>query len=105
MGVYCEYTMAAGMKNGKSIGDAFSSLNGAKPFGEGLQQWLKRSPGFNLDRINAPLMVVGLGPWSLLTMWEPYAGLHYLQKPVDLIMLNTDEHVLTNPAVRMPSQR
>ena len=37
-------------------------------------------------------------------MWEPYAGLRYLQKPVDLIMLNTDEHVLTNPAVRMASQ-
>jgi hypothetical protein len=37
-------------------------------------------------------------------MWQPYAGLHYLKKPVDLIMLNTDEHVLTNPAVRMSSQ-
>ena len=79
-------------------------MNGAPPFGEGLQQWLKRSPGFNLDKVNAPLMVVGLGPWSLLTMWQPYAGLHYLHKPVDLIMLNTDEHVLTNPAVRMASQ-
>jgi len=37
-------------------------------------------------------------------MWQPYAGLFYLHKPVDLIMLNTDEHVLTNPAVRMASQ-
>ena len=37
-------------------------------------------------------------------MWEPYAMLRYLHKPVDLIMLNTDEHVLTNPAVRMASQ-
>ena len=37
-------------------------------------------------------------------MWEPYAGLRYLQKPVDLVMLNTDEHVLTNPAVRIASQ-
>ena len=27
-----------------------------------------------------------------------------LHKPVDLVMLNTDEHVLTNPAVRMASQ-
>src|SRR5205807_9922760 len=51
-----------------------------------------------------PLMVVGEGSWSLLAMWEPYAGLRYLKKPVDLIMLNTDEHVLTNPAVRMASQ-
>ena len=77
---------------------------GAMPFGEGLQQWLKRSPGFNLDKVTAPLLVVGEGPTSLLLMWEPYAGLRYLQKPVDLMMLLTDEHVLTNPAVRLASQ-
>jgi hypothetical protein len=78
---------------------------GAQPFGDGLQQWLKRSPGFNLDKVNAPLLVVGEGPYSLLfLMWEPYAGLRYLRKPVDLVMLNTDEHVLTTPAVRMASQ-
>jgi dipeptidyl aminopeptidase/acylaminoacyl peptidase len=77
---------------------------GAPPFGDGLRQWLKRSPGFNLDKITTPLLVVGEGPLSLLSMWQPYAGLHYLQKPVDLIMLNTDEHVLTTPAVRMVSQ-
>jgi len=86
------------------VAKQFDALNGAKPFGEGLQQWLRRSPGFNLDKINAPLMVVGLGRSSLLDMWAPYAGLRYLQKPVDLIMLNTDEHVLTNPAVRLASQ-
>jgi len=27
-----------------------------------------------------------------------------LKKPVDLMMLNTDEHVLTNPAERLASQ-
>jgi dipeptidyl aminopeptidase/acylaminoacyl peptidase len=80
------------------------SLMGARPFGEGLQQWLKRSPGFNLDKVTAPLLVVGTGSRSLLWMWQPYAGLRYLQKPVDLIILDTDEHVLTNPAVRMESQ-
>src|SRR5579862_1426719 len=80
------------------------SMVGASPFGKGLQQWIIRSPGFNLDKIHTPLMVVGEGPFSLLFMWEVYAGLHYLKKPVDLIMLNTDEHVLTNPAVRMASQ-
>jgi hypothetical protein len=37
-------------------------------------------------------------------MWGPYAGLRYLKKPVDLILLNTRQHVLTNPAVRMASQ-
>jgi len=80
------------------------SVNGGKPFGKGLQQWFKRSPGFNLEKIIAPLLVVGEGPASVLLMWEPYAGLRLLHKPVDLIMLNTDEHSLTNPAVRMASQ-
>jgi dipeptidyl aminopeptidase/acylaminoacyl peptidase len=84
--------------------DEAAAIIGDRPFGQGLQQWLKRSPGFNLDRITAPLLVVGEGPRSLLYMWEPYAGLRYLHKPVELIMLNTGEHVLTNPAVRMASQ-
>jgi dipeptidyl aminopeptidase/acylaminoacyl peptidase len=77
---------------------------GAPPFGNGLQQWMKRSPGFNLHKIATPLLVVGEGPVSLLEMWEPYAGLRFLHKPVDLMMLNTDEHVLTTPSVRMASQ-
>jgi dipeptidyl aminopeptidase/acylaminoacyl peptidase len=81
-----------------------NSMLGAAPFGDGLQQWLKRSPGFNLDKVTTPLLVVGEGPVSLLSMWEPYAGLRYLHKPVDLIILNTDEHVLTNPDERMASQ-
>lgn len=37
-------------------------------------------------------------------MWEPYAALRYLNKPVDLIVLGEGTHVLTNPAQRMVSQ-
>ena len=40
----------------------------------------------------------------MLFMWEPYAVMRYLHKPVELVLLNTDEHILTNPAVRMASQ-
>ena len=82
-----------------------NAIIGAEPFGAGLPQWLKRSPGFNLDKVATPLLVNTEGRGILLLgMWEPYAGLHYLHKPVDLIILNTDEHTLTNPAVRMASQ-
>jgi dipeptidyl aminopeptidase/acylaminoacyl peptidase len=81
--------------------------NGAAPFGEGLQLWLKRSPSFNLDKIDAPLLMMsgtgGQGSGGLF-MWGPYAGLYSLKKPVDLILLNTSEHGITNPAVRMVSQ-
>jgi dipeptidyl aminopeptidase/acylaminoacyl peptidase len=80
------------------------AIIGAPPFGKGLEQWFKRSPGFNLDKVSAPLRVVAVGPVSLLDMWEPYAGLHYLKKPADLIMLNATAHVLSNPAERMAAQ-
>jgi dipeptidyl aminopeptidase/acylaminoacyl peptidase len=101
---YLQYMNTQGL-DGDSIGYQFDSVVGAPPFGVGLQEWLKRSPGFRLDSIRAPLLVVAAGSESLLyMMWEPYAGLRYLHKPVDLVLLNTDEHVLTNPAVRMASQ-
>jgi len=38
-------------------------------------------------------------------MWEPYAGLNYLHKPADFILLPCPgTHVLTNPAQRAASQ-
>jgi dipeptidyl aminopeptidase/acylaminoacyl peptidase len=77
---------------------------GAAPFGAGLVQWLKRSPEFNMDKVQAPLQVVALGRPDVLFMWEPYGTLRYLKKPVDLIVLDSDEHILTNPAARMASQ-
>jgi hypothetical protein len=88
------------------LGATYDAIVGARPFGKGLQSWLQRSPLFNMEKVTAALQVVGLGRWSLLTMWEPYAAMRYLHKPVDLILLNTDEyeHVLTNPAARLVSQ-
>ena len=43
---------------------------GAPPFGEGLQQWLKRSPGFNLDKINDALV----GRWRRSRQLAIYVG-------------------------------
>ncbi len=99
MGSYWQY-----IANPERFSKEFNSMIGSAPFGEGLQLWLKRSPTFNIEKADTPLMIVGEGPYSLLFMWEPYAALRYLHKPVELMMLNTNEHVLTNPAVRMASQ-
>jgi hypothetical protein len=103
MATYLQYLITIDQHDNE-VPRQFDSMTGASPFGGGLQQWLRRSPGFNLDKITAPLLVVAEGRSSLLFMWEPYAGLRYLHRPVDLIVLNTDEHVLTNPAVRLVSQ-
>jgi dipeptidyl aminopeptidase/acylaminoacyl peptidase len=76
---------------------------GAAPFGVGLQQWLERSPVFQLDKVTTPLEIVATRE-QILQMWEPYAALRYLHRPVDLTILNSDEHVFTNPGVRLISQ-
>src|SRR5437879_11222773 len=39
-----------------------------------------------------------------LYMLGPYSILYSLRKPVDMILLNTGEHGITNPAERMVSQ-
>ena len=79
------------------------AIIGASPFGSGLQQWVERSPVFNMQRATAPLQVIAT-PEALLQMWEPYAALRYLGKPVDLLILNSDEHVLSKPSERVASQ-
>ncbi len=90
---------------GNGIAHEADSMIGARPFGEGLHLWLEKSPTFNMDKIQTPLQVVALGRDDLLFMWEPYAALRYLNKPVDLILLAQDAtHVLTNPAQRLVSQ-
>ena len=82
----------------------FERMNGARPFGEGLKVWLEKSPLFRSDRIKAPLLETAFGEKGLMIMWEPLAVLRYQNKPVDLILLDTQEHVLTKPSARMASQ-
>ena len=61
--------------------------------------------GFKMDKIETPLQVVALDDhWSLMGMWEQYASLRHLGKPVDLIVIPDSEHVMTNPGERMASQ-
>jgi dipeptidyl aminopeptidase/acylaminoacyl peptidase len=88
--------------------DGETTIVGTKPYGEGLQQWLKRSPEFKLDQVRTPLLVntVINAPefTSVFSMWAPYIGLRNLNKPVELMLFNGTEHIATNPAVRMGSQ-
>ncbi|HEV2171949.1 MAG TPA: hypothetical protein VGR71_00195, partial [Nitrospira sp.] len=37
-------------------------------------------------------------------MWEPYALLERMHRPVDFIVLNTHEHVFSDPALRLAAQ-
>src|SRR5436189_221602 len=76
---------------------------GATPYGDGLKTWVEKSPGFHVDNVTAPVLFA-VEREAAIGMREPYAGLRYLKKPVELELINTDEHVITNPVERMASQ-
>lgn len=100
---YLQYILNVDADSNNTVERDANGVIGAQPFAGGLQQWLTKSPEFNLDRVHTPLHVVATAK-QVLQMWEPYAALRYLNKPVDLEILNSDEHVLTNPAERLASQ-
>lgn len=83
--------------------------NGARPFGKGLETWSRMAPGFNADRVRAPLrMEVDSGPIDeILGAWEMFRNLRYLHKPVELFVIPDIQHgvhVLQNPRQRLASQ-
>jgi len=87
MAGYLQYLLAVDWL-GNGIVDDSDAMMGARPFAAGLQIWLKRSPLFNVDKVSAALQVTTLGRANLTLMWEPYALMRRLNKPVDLIVLN-----------------
>jgi len=86
----------------------FNALNGgAPPFGEGLKVWMKNSPGFNLDKVNAPIRLVALlGRGAVLgDLWEWYASLSLQKKPVDFILIPGATHLVEKPRERVLAQQ
>lgn len=70
----------------------FDSMYGASPFGEGLSNWTHYSPSFNLDRVDAPMFMWAEANIALL--WDWYAGLKRLGKPVEYWFLPDGTHDL-----------
>jgi len=78
------------------------SLYGGPPLGTHLQTWVTMSPSFNLDRVHAPLRLYVLSaPLYLPAEWESFEGLTLLHKPVDMVILESAQHVLIRPAERL----
>jgi hypothetical protein len=75
-------------------------MNGTPAFGDGLQEWMKRAPGFNAERIHAPLRMIGqsAGVQSIMSKWELYSRLRHLKKPVEMyLMPHADTHPSHTP--------
>jgi dipeptidyl aminopeptidase/acylaminoacyl peptidase len=74
---------------------------GTSPFGEGLSTWLSRAPGFNVEKIRAPLRLVGQSTSTreyVLWGWEIFGRLRELGRPVEMyLMPECDLHPSHNP--------
>jgi hypothetical protein len=90
------------IRSGNRLGE-YGPMNGGSPWGRNLDWWRERAPGFNLDRVHAPLRLEAIGLASVLEEWEPYAGLVLQRKPVELFVIPEGEHLLVKPLERLAS--
>ena len=81
------------------------AANGGLPFGPTLSSWIKNSPGFNLDRVNAAVRLENYGWGAFLVGWQTFSGLTLLKKPVDFVWLPYGMHLLVKPWERIVSQQ
>jgi dipeptidyl aminopeptidase/acylaminoacyl peptidase len=98
-----EYIMNADY-GGPGRAKSIASGIGPEPFGEGLQEWLAKSAGFNTDKIEAAILYEAHYPPALLYSWDMYALMRLQNKPVDLLYFRNGEHVLVKPKERLASQ-
>lgn len=79
-------------------------VNEGPPFGATLLNWIKNVPTFNLDKVDAPLLLQSIqGP---LGEFEVYSGLRWLNKPAELLNFYPEgDHVLVRPRQRLASQQ
>ena len=100
-GGYWQYIAEAN----SSSSTTYDGQNGAPPFGEGLQQWFRSAPSFNLDKVQSAVRELGFGQYSFEYNWEMFAGLKRLGKPVELIWLPAALHAPVKPLERMVAQQ
>ncbi len=102
---YLQYLIFQPVHVGSGSMPEYEKINDGQPFGPPLKTWMERAPGFNLDRIAAPLQLTALTAPSLLEEWEPYAGLLLQGKPAELVYIPDGEHILTKAWERMTSEQ
>lgn len=101
---YLQYSMF-----GAQVRDGIASDVGAEPIGDGLKVWFREAPGFNVDKIHAPVRLErdSGGLPSAIGSWEMFSRLRDLNRPVELYFIPDIEHgdhQLTNPAQLLASQ-
>lgn len=81
----------------------FEVMNGGVPVGQGLAEWVKRDPVFNVERIRTPLKIE-LYQDEGLAWWDSFVLLRKLGSPVEFVRMAKSAHAPVRPADRLRSQ-
>jgi len=95
---YSEYVETIDMAQNEFARES-DVLMGAEPIGDGLKAWMARSPVFQSPKVAASVMIE-VPTTSVDSMWEPYALLRLLHRPVELQLVDTEEHPPTEPRIQ-----
>jgi hypothetical protein len=88
-----------------AVSQVFEDNVGDSPFGAGLDAWLKKSPSFNVAKVNTPLLITALNRGSVLTEWEWFVALSRMKKAVELVVLRDASHIARRPLDRMVTEQ
>jgi dipeptidyl aminopeptidase/acylaminoacyl peptidase len=83
----------------------FEAMNGGLPLGPSRQAWLENSPGFNLEKNQAALLIQSGERFGALDEWEWLSGLRRLKKPVEFLLFEGGSHPLVQPWQVQASQQ
>lgn len=85
--------------------EEIQGINGGPPVDEHMRLWLQRVPEFNLQRVHTPILQFSFERDEALGMWEFFAGLELLHKPVEYVVLPSSNHWPVRPSDRIAVQQ
>ena len=96
------------------IASSWDAMYGGPPYGWLIENWIKYSASFNLDKIRAAVLMEEMGygvpfddarkqPLNLDAKMDVFTGLSYLNKPVELYYYPNEEHQPDDPKARLAS--
>jgi Prolyl oligopeptidase family. len=92
------------------VSATLKTMYGGPPYGSSLNNWLRYSISFNLDKVHTPLLIEAMGRGekaaesdNLKTREEVFDGLSDLKKPVELYYYPNEQHQPDHPQARLSS--
>jgi hypothetical protein len=83
----------------------YETMNGGVPRRTNLPTWLEKAPPFGAEKVTAPVLQFGFGPYALAYNWESHTMLRKFGKLVETHWLPLASHAPLKPSDRQKVQK